>query len=109
MQLIQIVIVAFALWALSRAVLRYKDKNLTAGEMIFWGIIWAIVVIIGLQPDTPTHIAKLLGIGRPVDLLVYVSLMLLFYLIFRIYVKLDTQSREITEIVRRVALEKKKK
>ena len=108
MQLSQIVIVVFALFALSRAFLRYKDKNLSAGELVFWCIIWLLVVLVGLSPDTHSWVANMQGIGRPVDVLVYVSLMLLFYLIFRIYVKLDQQERAMTEVVRKVALNKRK-
>ncbi|MEK6964512.1 MAG: DUF2304 family protein [Nanoarchaeota archaeon] len=108
MQLIQVVIVVFAVWALSRAFLRYKDKNLSAGELVFWSVIWLLVICVGFLPDTPSAVAKLLGIGRPVDVIVYISLMLLFYLIFRIYVKLDQNERQMTEMVRKVALDKKK-
>ena len=108
MQLIQVVIVLFALWALSRAYLRYKDKNLSTWELVFWCVIWLLVVLVGFLPDTPAWLAQVLGIGRPVDVLVYVSLLLLFYLIFRIYVKLDQQERQMTEIVRNVALKRKK-
>lgn len=108
MQLIQVVIVVFALWALSRAFLRYKDKNLSASELVFWSVIWLLVTCVGFLPDTPSLVAKLLGIGRPVDVIVYISLMLLFYLIFRIYVKLDQQERQMTEMVRKVALGRKK-
>ncbi|HLD05555.1 MAG TPA: DUF2304 family protein [Candidatus Nanoarchaeia archaeon] len=108
MQLIQVVIVVFALWALSRAFLRYKDKSLSAWEMVFWSVVWLLVVWVGLSPDTPSWIAGVLGIGRPVDVLVYTSLLLLFYMIFRIYVKLDHHERQMTEVVRKVALKGKK-
>ncbi len=108
MQLIQVVIVVFALWALSRAFLRYKDKSLSVWELVFWAVIWLLVIWVGFSPDTPSAVAKLLGIGRPVDVIIYISLLLLFYLIFRIYVKLDQQERQMTEVVRKVALNKKK-
>jgi len=102
----QIIILIFALFALSRAFLRAKDKEISKGEASFWLIVWALVIILVFLPWPAVTVSNYLGIGRPVDLLVYVSIILLFYLLFRIYVKLEKLDHNITDVVRKAAIEK---
>lgn len=106
---IEIIVILFALFALSRAFLRFRDKEINAKELVFWSIIWIAVIVVVLIPGSAGYFAKLFGIGRPVDLLIYISIILLFYLTFRLYVKIDKQNQQITKIVREVAIKKAKK
>jgi len=107
--LIQIIIVLFALFAWSRAFLRFREGKLTRNELIFWSIGWLLVIIIVLLPGTTNILARTFGVGRGADVVVYISIIVLFYLIFKLYVKLDSLEKDITKIVREIALERKKK
>lgn len=111
MEIIQLIIILFALFALSRAILRFKDRKISISELIFWGIIWGAVIVLAIIPGVIMSLSQFLGIGRPVDLVVYLSIILLFYLIFRLYVKTESVEQEITRIVREISLKggKKKK
>lgn len=109
MQAIQIIIIIFALFALSRAVLKFKDNKLTKNEFIFWIIIWCAVIIVAVIPYVISPISSIFGIGRGVDLIVYISIIVLFYLMFRLYVKLESVEKEITLVVRRIAMKNKPK
>ena len=107
--LIQIGLVVFILFAASRVFLRFKEKKIGWKVFIFWMGIWTLGTIAILSPATTEYFADLFGIGRAVDLILYVSTALLFYLIFRIYVKLNQIDSNITKIVRNSAIEKAKK
>lgn len=107
MELIQILMVLFALFAFSRVVLRFRDKKLQKGEFIFWFFIWVAIIIFALLPSFSDFFAQLLGIGRGVDLFVYIGIIILFYLIFRLYVKMEKIEKDITKVVREEALKKK--
>ena len=109
MEIIQVVIIIFALFALSRAFLRFKDNKLTKKEFLFWIVIWLSVMIVSFIPNIIGPLSNLFGIGRGIDLIVYVSIIILFYLIFRLYVKIESVEKEITSVVRKLALNKKKK
>jgi hypothetical protein len=112
MEIIQILIIIFALFALSRAFLRFKDNKLTKNEFLFWTLIWLVAIVISFIPSLLIYLSKWLGIGRGADLIVYISIIILFYIIFRLYVKLESVEKEITQVVRKLALkgeEKKKK
>lgn len=101
---IQIVLIAFILFALTRVILRTKEKILSLKTAIFWTIIWLIALIGVTLPATTTKIAAYFGVGRGVDIIVYVSISVLFYLVFRIYVMIEDLRHELTGIIRKIAL-----
>ena len=109
MEIIQFLIVIFALFALSRAVLRFKDNKLTINELVFWILVWIGVIIVSFLPSITGLLSSFLGIGRGIDVMVYVSIIVLFYLIFRLYVKAESLEKELTFVVRKLSLDNEKK
>lgn len=109
MEPIQIIAILFALFAFSRAVLRVRAGEITAKEFIFWSAIWILVIVVVLMPSTTTFVSSALGVGRPIDLVVYGGIVSLFYLIFRLYVKIEHTERLLTKLTREIALKKPKK
>ncbi len=107
--LIGILITVFVAFSISRAVLRYKDGNIRLGEFLFWIFIWGAIEVVVWIPKLLDRIAQDIGIGRGIDAVVYGAIVLLFYLVFRMYVKAEFIAREITEFVRKLALDKNKK
>lgn len=101
---IQIVLVIFSVFALTRVFLRFREKVITQKTAFFWTFIWVSALVGILLPKTTTHIASIFGVGRGVDVIVYISLALLFYLVFRIYVMIQDIRHEITSIIRKVAI-----
>ncbi len=106
---IQWIIIVFAAFALSRAYLRYRDEKITGRELLFWSLIWVGGIFIVLNQGVAIYMADLFGIGRGADLIIYISIVLLFYLVFRIYVKIETIEQDITKVVREVGIEKAKR
>jgi len=108
-QPIQIIAIIFALFAISRVILRVRDKKLTINEFIFWCIIWAALILLAIFPWITVQLSGFLGFKRGLDLLIYISIAVLFYLVFRIYVKTEEQEQRITTLVRELAIKKKNK
>ncbi len=104
MELIQIVGVIFALFALSRVVLQLKKRSMSFNEGLFWIFVWSLVVLVLIFPEFTGYIANILGVGRGVDAIIYISIAILFYLIYRLYAKIDNLERQITHIVREIAI-----
>ena len=109
MTILQILLILFALFAWSRAFLRMRGKNISIGEFFFWSLIWIAVILVGIFPNIIIVLSTFVGIGRGVDLVLYTSIVLLFYLMFRLYVKIDTQAKEMTKLVRELAIKNAKK
>ncbi|NPA63144.1 MAG: DUF2304 family protein [Methanococci archaeon] len=104
MEPIQIFGVVFALFALSRVIMQIKKRNINIDEGIFWIFIWSSVVIFLLFPECFGYLANFLGVGRGTDALIYISMVVLFYLIYRLYSKVDALEKQITHIVREIAI-----
>ena len=101
---IQIVLLIFILFFLSRVFLRFREKVISTKNALFWTIIWISALIGVILPGTTTKIASFFSVGRGVDAIIYIALSVLFYLVFRIYVMIEDLRRDITTIVRNVAL-----
>jgi hypothetical protein len=104
MHAIQFLIVAFVLFALSRAILRFKEGRLPAGWLAAWAVFWLAVGGAALLPQTTTLLAAALGVGRGVDAVLYLSIPALFYIVFRLLVKIEKIEHEITLLVRELSL-----
>lgn len=104
MEIVQIILTIFLLFALSRVVLRFRSGQIKPTEFLFWAFLFLTAIIVIIFPDETTRLANRLGIGRGVDLIVYASIVTLFYLVFRLYVLAEDIRHEITELVRKLAL-----
>ena len=105
---IQIIAILFALFAFGVTVVRFKEKKISAKEFIFWDLIWLGIVIVAVLPWITTVIADLIGIQRGMDVAIYLSIIILFYLIFKMYVKVENVEREITKLVREEAIKRRR-
>ncbi|MCC2631973.1 MAG: hypothetical protein K0S20_672 [Patescibacteria group bacterium] len=100
-----ILVYIFIGFAWSRALLRYRDRIISVWELLFWTALWGAAATVIAWPGLTGLIAERAGIGRGSDLTVYGSIMLIFYLLFRVYIKIDLLQREITRLVRALAIE----
>lgn len=107
--LLQIIVIAFALFAWSRAILRFRNGQISILEFSLWSVLWLGVGGAVVRPEWGVPIAGFLGIGRPIDVAIYASIVMLFYLVFKAYVKLEAIERDITKLVRHTAIEHRKK
>lgn len=104
LQPIQLLLITFLVFAISRVYLRGREGTLSAGEFMFWGGLFSLAVVGVIDPHFTGYVAKQLGIGRGADVVIYFSLVLLFYLIFRTNVMIENLRHEITKLVREIAL-----
>ncbi len=104
MLVIQILLVVFAWFAIFKTIQRFRASEVGRGVLASWILFWLLVIIVALLPDTASALAKLFGVGRGADLVVYLALALLFYLLFRFNIKLEKISREITTLTRELSL-----
>ena len=106
---IQFALLTFIIFAASRAVLQFRGGMIRFGALLFWLGIWGVATFAIFYPETTTNFAKLMGIGRGVDVILYVSIAILFYLVFRLHVYLEDLRTEISRLIREVAIKEAKK
>ncbi len=107
MSLIQVLAILFVIFALWRVINKFKRKELKVTEFLMWLFFWLAVSVAFITPESLTLLANLLGIGRGADLVLYVAVVVVFYLMFRIFVRLEKMEKNITKIVRDKALKDK--
>jgi hypothetical protein len=105
--IIKFIIIVFIIFVVTRVFSRYLKNDITFRELVLWLIFWALVTLAVLMPQKTDVVAQTLGVSRGADLLVYLSIIVLFFIVFKIIVKLEKIERNITEIVRQDALKKK--
>jgi len=82
-----------------------REKEGRYWETLLWLGLWAFLGVIALVPELTSVVAQFFGVGRGVDLALYLAMLLVFYLIFRMYIRFERMERNITKIVRSIALE----
>ena len=96
----QILFILFALAAAGSVVHRARRGELSFWQTFSWVVLWLGAGVLVAWPDGASMLARMFGIGRGADLVVYVSLAALFALIFRLHVTLTAVGRGIKNGVR---------
>ncbi|MEI8096967.1 MAG: DUF2304 family protein [Candidatus Moraniibacteriota bacterium] len=92
------IVIIFIAFAASRAYLRFKDKSLNISNFFFWIILWSIILVIVFVPNLADMTANILGMQRGTDTMFFIADILLFYLVFRLYVKIDSIDQNLTKL-----------
>ena len=109
MFLIQILLVVFFLFALVKVAGRFKSGDLSLAAMVGWALFWVAAMVVALLPNSTARLAEFVGIGRGADLVVYVALAAIFFILFKLMVKIESLNKEITKLTRKISLQDKDK
>jgi len=104
--LYQVLVVFIAIVAVLLVFNRYNEKKTSFQTFILWLILWVLLAIFAIVPEPSNLLARFLGIGRGLDLMLIFGLIFVYYLVFRIYLKIEKINQDITELVRKIAIEK---
>ncbi|TSC84748.1 MAG: hypothetical protein G01um101413_132 [Parcubacteria group bacterium Gr01-1014_13] len=105
MMVIQTLLIVFFLFALVKVIGRWRAGDLTKMGLIWWSLFWVAAAVVVLLPNSTAYFAKLVGIGRGADLVVYLSLAAIFFIIFRLMIRIESLNKDITKLTRKVALQ----
>ncbi|MFA4871781.1 MAG: DUF2304 domain-containing protein [Patescibacteria group bacterium] len=109
MLIIQIILIVAIILIISRLIFKLRGKEINLGIFFTWLVIWLAAMVVIWWPDITSFLAIKVGVTRGVDLVVYVSVILVFYLLFRLLLRIEKIESDITKIVREVALKDKDK
>lgn len=71
---------------------------------LMWSVVWVSAGLSVSRPDLTARVARLLGIGRGVDLVLYCAVVVSMIGFLAIYVRLRRLRREMTLVVRHLAI-----
>ena len=86
-----------------------SKRKISPEEGILWLAIWILLLIVVLIPGITFDIARLLGIGRGADLVVYLLVFLLLVVDFYLIARIEQLETNMTRLVREIALRDIKK
>jgi hypothetical protein len=101
---IQIILLTIIVLIVLKTLQKYRAQSITVREFFLWTAFWLIGAVLVIFPNAIQTIANFVGIGRGVDLLIYLSLIVLFFGMFYVLVRLERIERDITALVRKKTL-----
>lgn len=102
--LFQILFILFSLFAIFSVWKKKQEGLLGPKGVFFWLLFWVLAVVAVVWPDSTSLLASKFGIGRGTDLVFYFAFIILFYIIFRLHIKIESVGRDITKVVRKYAI-----
>lgn len=105
--LIQFIIILFSAFVIFRLLDKFKRKEVSIKEFYIWLFFWLSVISATIWFRKTDIIAKFFGVEKGADLAVYISIIVLFYLAFKMVIKFDKMERDITKIIRKIAIDKR--
>lgn len=106
-QLIALIIIVFFL---ARLIWQRQKKMIANGEFVFWLFFWMAAGLAVVSLKVIDRLVAGLGFsGSGIQILLYVAVAILFYLIFRLRLRLVKMEQDLTKIVTHIALNEQKK
>lgn len=109
MELYQIIIIVVSVAVILLVSKRFRNDTLSIGTYIEWLVIWILVILASLFPQISINLASFAGLGRGLDTLYILSIIILFYLLFKLYNKIEDQKKRINKLVSELALDNENK
>jgi len=105
--IIKLLLIVFVVFVVSRILVRFRAGDITRREFFAWIVFWLLVVSAIIWSQETDLLAKLVGVGRGVDLLIYLSILTLFFVMFKVIVHLEKIDRQIVKLISALALSQK--
>jgi hypothetical protein len=102
-QLIALIIIFFFV---GRLIILKKKNKIASGEFVFWLVFWLVAGLSVLFLKWLDRFVAGLGFSASaINILVYLAVIVLFYMNFRLRLKVEKMDRDITRIARKIALD----
>ena len=79
----------------------------TLFESMLWSLLWLFISSVAVFPDAITFfLSRSIGIADHINGIIFIGLAISFFLNFKLFNSLKKQNKTITDLVRKIALEK---
>lgn len=104
----QIIALIIIVWFASRLYWQKKNNHIGANEFLFWLIFWFVAAGLIIFIRYIDRLAVELGFSASgIEILIYLSIVILFYFVFRLRLRFEKIEEDITSIVKNIALKNK--
>jgi hypothetical protein len=102
---VQILFTAFFLGMVTMTWRRAFASTVSYVAAGLWTLFWGAAALVVWRPEVTNVFSNALGIGRGADLVMYVSVIALFYAAFRQTIRAERMDRQLTLLVRKMAID----
>src|SRR6185436_2377232 len=97
--------VLLAIIAVSKSYVDFKSRIESLPIFLFWFVTWTTIVVVALRPTLVDNLITAYGEGRTgLGTFFGLGLVFLFFIVYRIYVKLERIQQSLTKMVQDLAL-----
>lgn len=105
----QIIALIIILFFILRLFDQKRKNNLSSNELRLWLSFWLLAAAAIIFIKQIDQLVRYFGFsGSGINFLIYLAVLILFYLVFRLRLNLDKIDRNLTELTRQAALNNKK-
>lgn len=101
--IIQYVATAIIAIIIIQQIVKFVKDRPTFFKTFVMTIFWSMVLVLIWFPEIMGWLGEITGVGRGVDVLIYLSIIFLFYYVLRQNSKIDKLEKDITKLVREIA------
>lgn len=108
--IIRWILIGLALFMMIDRFIRFYRKELgqTFFKLFSTLFIWSVILIISLFPDFAYFISEKLGMGKSLNTLIFFGFVVVFMILFKILSILEKIEKEISKIIRELAIKNEK-
>lgn len=104
----QIIALLVIIFFLVKLFIQKKQKKINGHDFIFWFLLWLSAGFAILLLRWIDKLALQLGFSaNGIELLLYIGIVALFYLVFSLRLKVEKLDRDLTKLTREIALKNK--
>ena len=100
---IQVLATLISFFALASLLTSYRRGALSLRRLIGWFLLWLIVIVVVYHPAFSDTVAVFLGVSHGTDAAFFIAILLIFYVIFKLLMRIENLEQNLTKIVREIA------
>lgn len=98
-----VLVAAFAATMVVATITQYKKRHITFTWAAFWSGLWVVGAVAVWFSSWTNHVARVLVGQQGSTFVLYISVLALFYMVFRLYLEHKKTQAEISELVEEIA------
>lgn len=108
--IIRWILIGLALFMMIDRFIRFyrKEVGQTFFKLFSTLFIWSVILIISLFPDFAYFVSEKLGMGKNLNTLIFFGFVVVFMILFKILSILEKIEKEISKIIREIAIKNEK-
>jgi len=108
MRIYQVIVPFLGIIGIVFTIRQFRKGINTFFESLLWSLLWLFISMVAIFPDEITFfLSRSIGIKDHINGIIFIGLAISFLLNFKLFDSLKKQNKIITELVRKMALEKK--